>query len=63
MDGDGRVTADDATLVATDSSGTNEGTPFYTCAADVNCDQTLDILDSLLIAQYANGTITDFPCS
>ena len=32
------------------------------CAADVNCDGTIDIIDALLIAQYYVGLIPSFPC-
>jgi hypothetical protein len=61
-DGDGNIDTDDANLVAAEVVG-NQASPFHQCAADVNCDHTVNMTDSLLIGQYAAGTITRFPCS
>lgn len=56
---EGGATIVDALLVAQYYIGLSPS-PFFTTAADVNCNITIDIIDALLIAQWYVGLINSF---
>ncbi len=59
--GDGRVNAMDATLVARHAVGTYTLADSALTACDVNLDGRINAMDATLIARYAVGTVESLP--
>jgi len=62
VDGDGFVTAHDASLVLQHVVGKITLTPEQQACADVTCNGTISALDAAEILRYSVGIITEFPC-
>lgn len=58
VDGDGKVTATDAMIVANYSVGKSVPHSFNRTLADVNCDKKVGIIDSMMITQASVGLRT-----
>ncbi len=59
--GDNAITTADSDVIAAEYAGL-PADPFYARAADTNCNGTIDIVDALLVGQYLQGIIGEFPC-
>lgn len=61
VNGDGKVTIDDATVIAAYLGGNNPQ-PFHAQVADVDCNGTINMADATKIAQYTAGTVVQLGC-
>lgn len=57
VNGDGKITSEDATLVLEVSTGSSEFTEIQIECADVDGDGMVSSVDSLLVGQMANGRV------